>query len=268
MGKLRFLAFTALAVSQVGHAEEQDSSAQQREERQQSPDRSSIVVTASQTSQEIRTAPATISVIAGSDLRRRPVQDLAEAVENEPGVLINSVGMSRRGISIRGMSEEHVLTLVDGRRINDASANMAHVDFNLGWVPGIAIDRVEVVRGPLSALYGSEALAGVINVITRRPDDRLEVSALALQGFRDGEGGDSSQVAALVGGPLNEQLRLACGIEIVRRENRDTHLFFGAKFLELPADLFQSLRAYILRRQVDLYYEHKRTELRRKGQLT
>lgn len=217
MGKLRFLAFTALAVSQVGHAEEQDSSAQQREERQQSLDGSSIVVTASQTSQEIRTAPATISVIAGSDLRRRPVQDLAEAVENEPGVLINSVGMSRRGISIRGMSEEHVLTLVDGRRINDASANMAHVDFNLGWVPGIAIDRVEVVRGPLSALYGSEALAGVINVITRRPDDRLEVSALALQGFRDGEGGDSSQVAALVGGPLNEQLGLVAWGEYRRR---------------------------------------------------
>lgn len=163
-----------------------------------------VVVTAVRTEQPIADAPATMSVVTGTELRRRPVQDLAEALENEPGVSINGIGMTRRGVSIRGMSNEHVLTLVDGRRINDAAANMAHVDFDLGWVPSIAIDRIEVVRGPLSALYGSEALAGVINVITRRPSERFEVSALGLAGFRDGQGGDSAQVAALVGGPLTE----------------------------------------------------------------
>lgn len=217
MRKLRYLACTALALAHVAHAEEQDGSAQQRAERQRDLDGSAIVVTASQTSQQIRTAPASISIVQGSETRRRPVQDLAEALENEPGLLINSVGMTRRGISIRGMSEEHVLTLVDGKRINDASANMAHVDFNLGWVPSIAIDRVEVVRGPLSALYGSEALAGVINVITRRPEERLEASALALQGFRDGAGGNATQVAALVGGPIGEQLGLVAWGEYRRR---------------------------------------------------
>lgn len=165
-----------------------------------------VVVTATRNEQPIADAPATMSVVTGTELRRRPVQDLAEALENEPGVAINGIGMTRRGISIRGMSNEHVLTLVDGRRINDAAANMAHVDFDLGWVPSIAIDRIEVVRGPLSALYGSEALAGVINVITRRPSDRFEVSALGLAGFRDGRGGDSAQVAALAGGPLTDTL--------------------------------------------------------------
>lgn len=161
-----------------------------------------IVVTATRTEQKISDAPATMSVVSGADIRRRPVQDLAEALENEPGLSINGIGMTRRGISIRGMSNEHLLTLIDGRRINDSASNMSHVDFDLGWVPSLAIDRIEVVRGPLSALYGSEALAGVVNVITRRPDERLEAAGLAMLGFRDGAGGDSVQFSALLGGPV------------------------------------------------------------------
>ncbi len=178
----------------------------------------SIVVTASRFEQELEDAPASMSVVSGEEVRRRPVLDVAEAIENEPGVMINSVGMTRRGISIRGMSDEHVLTLVDGKRINDASANMAHVDFNLGWVPSIAMERVEVVRGPLSALYGSEALAGVINIITRRPEDRLVAEAYAMQGIREGEGGNTTQLSALVGGPINEQLGVVAWGEYRHRD--------------------------------------------------
>ncbi len=218
MGNYRYLILATLALGQAGHAMDQDDGDRRREERRQELDGSSIVVTASQTAREIRTAPASISVVSGSELRRRPVQDLAEALENEPGVAINSVGMTRRGISIRGMSDEHVLTLVDGKRINDASANMAHVDFNLGWVPSIAVDRIEVVRGPLSALYGSEALAGVINVLTRRPEERLEASALAMQGLREGGGGNNTQLAALAGGPINQQLGIVAWGEYRRRD--------------------------------------------------
>ncbi len=176
-----------------------------------------LVVTATRSEQAVSEAPATISVVTGTELRRRPVQDLAEALENEPGVVINGIGMTRRGISIRGMSNEHVLTLIDGRRINDSAANMAHVDFDLGWVPSIAIDQIELVRGPLSALYGSEALAGVVNVRTRRPE-RLEVSALGILGFRDGEGGDSAQLSALVGGPLSDTLGLVAWGEYRHRD--------------------------------------------------
>ncbi|MGC4249990.1 MAG: TonB-dependent receptor [Sphingobium sp.] len=202
MRKLQFIALSALAMSQAAHAAEQDRPARSRAEQRQAIDGSTIVVTATRSSQPIMDAPASMSVVTGTELRRRPVQDLAEALENEPGLTINGVGMTRRGISIRGMSNEHLLTLVDGRRISDSASNMAHVDFDLGWVPSIAIDRIEVVRGPLSALYGSEALAGVVNVITRRPEDRLEASALSMLGFRDGHGGNTAQLSALIGGPI------------------------------------------------------------------
>lgn len=202
MKKTIAIAATTLALPQLALAEEQDSQAQVRIQQKSEVQGTDIVVTATRTEQTIKDAPASMSIVTGAELRRRPVQDLAEALENEPGLTINGIGMTRRGISIRGMSNEHLLTLVDGRRISDSASNMAHVDFDLGWVPSIAIERIEVVRGPLSALYGSEALAGVVNVLTRRPEDRLEVSALAMQGFRDGPGGNSTQLSALVGGPI------------------------------------------------------------------
>lgn len=201
MRKYIAIATSALAFVQPAEAAEQDDQSDIRARQRSAIDGSDVVVTATRTEQTIRDAPASMSVVTGAELRRRPVQDLAEALENEPGLTINGVGLTRRGISIRGMSNEHLLTLVDGRRINDAAANMAHVDFDLGWVPSIAIDRVEVVRGPLSALYGSEALAGVVNVVTRRPD-RLEANALSMFGFRDDAGGNSAQLSALVGGPI------------------------------------------------------------------
>jgi len=203
MKKITVIAASVLAWTSPALAEDQDNRAQIRARQKSAIEGSDIVVTATRTEQAIKDAPATMSIVTGAELRRRPVQDLAEALENEPGLTINGIGMTRRGISIRGMSNEHLLTLVDGRRISDSAANMAHVDFDLGWVPSIAIDRIEVVRGPLSALYGSEALAGVVNVLTRRPD-KLEASALAMQGFRDGAGGDTTQLSVLIGGPIIE----------------------------------------------------------------
>jgi len=218
--KLILSACVPLAFASPAQAEEQDDTASTREERKNAVRGTEIVVTATRTQQTITDAPATMSVVTGTELRRRPVQDLAEALENEPGLTINGIGMTRRGISIRGMSNEHVLTLVDGRRINDSASNMAHVDFDLGWVPSIAIDRIEVVRGPLSALYGSEALAGVVNVITRRPEQRREASALAMQGFRDGRGGDTTQLSALMGGPIVEDRLGVVAWGEYRRRNR------------------------------------------------
>lgn len=65
---------------------------------------------------------------------------------------------------------------------------------------------------------------------------------------------------------LGDQLRVRCPIEIVRKEEKDTHWFYGARITMLPADVSQSLRAFVLRRQVDVYYEHKKAELRKKNQ--
>ncbi|MTL16727.1 TonB-dependent receptor plug domain-containing protein, partial [Nocardia seriolae] len=129
-------------------------------------------------------------VVAGETLRQRPVRDLADAVQDVPGVDVTDAGLGRKGISIRGMQSDHTLVLVDGMRINNSASAIAHSDYELGWVPAEAIERVEVVRGPLSSLYGSEALGGVVNVITRKATDRSEGSVSAAGVMTDhGRGG-------------------------------------------------------------------------------
>lgn len=177
-----------------------------------------IVVSATATEHALENVPASVSIITAQDLALRPVQDLAEALEGAPGITIGGIGMTRRGISIRGMSSEHALVLVDGRRVNVAGSAMAHADFDLGWVPVTAIERIEVVRGALSSLYGSEALAGVINVITRRPADAWEGSAVNSFSLHDGPGGNAYQLGAYFGGPLvRDKLSLVAWGEWRRR---------------------------------------------------
>ena len=161
-----------------------------------------VVVSATSTEHSLRDAPATVTVITGKELEQRPVQDLADALRDTPGVTISGIGLNRRGISIRGMPAEHTLILMDGKRVNTAGSAIAHADYDLSWVPAEAIDRIEVVRGPMSSLYGSEALGGVVNVITRRATGVWHGSVSAKGGLLQGPGGDMHQLGAYAGGPL------------------------------------------------------------------
>src|SRR5690606_15115044 len=81
-----------------------------------------IVVTATTSARNAGDAPASVTVVDGLSLRRRPVNDLADALRGLVGVDLEDTGLGRRGISIRGMSSEHTLMLVDGQRINASSS--------------------------------------------------------------------------------------------------------------------------------------------------
>lgn len=127
-----------------------------------------LVVTASATEQNLKDAPASISVITQQDLRRRPVQNLKDVLQEVPGIQLTNEGDNRQGVSIRGLSSSYTLILVDGKRVSSRNAVFRHNDFDLNWIPVDAIERIEVVRGPMSSLYGSDALGGVVNIITRK----------------------------------------------------------------------------------------------------
>ncbi|WP_162125674.1 TonB-dependent receptor domain-containing protein [Pseudoxanthomonas wuyuanensis] len=166
-------------------------------------DFSTIVVTATATERNLADAPASMTVITREELQQRSILDLSDALRGTPGVTLSGVGMTRRGIRIRGMDSEYTLVLVNGRRINAASDAIAHADFDLGWVPVEAIERIEVVRGPMSSLYGSEALGGVVNIITRQATDEWKGSLSFNGGVVDGRlGGDTYQAGVYAGGPL------------------------------------------------------------------
>lgn len=140
-----------------------------------------IVVTASRIPVPLSAVGSSISVIDREQIERRESAFAIDLLRNVPGVAISQSGSigSQTQLRMRGAEANQVLVLIDGIEANDPAGNAEFAFENLGtW----DIDRIEVVRGAQSGLWGSDALAGVINVITRQPDEALSVS-----GF--GEGG-------------------------------------------------------------------------------
>ncbi|MBD8573801.1 TonB-dependent receptor [Pseudomonas syringae] len=128
-----------------------------------------VVVTAAGYEQSVEQAPASITVITGEELRKKSFHDLTDALRDVEGVTVNG-SANETDISIRGMPADYTLILVDGKR---QSARESRVNGNRGYEqsfvpPAEAIERIEVVRGPMSSLYGSDAIGGVINIITRK----------------------------------------------------------------------------------------------------
>lgn len=144
-----------------------------------------LVVTAAATEQSVKDAPASISVITQQDLQRRPVQNLKDVLREVPGVQLTNEGDNRKGVSIRGLSSGYTLILVDGKRVNSRNAVFRHNDFDLNWIPVDAIERIEVVRGPMSSLYGSDALGGVVNIITKKSVSSGRAPSARIPPFRN-----------------------------------------------------------------------------------
>ncbi|MNQ10712.1 Colicin I receptor precursor [compost metagenome] len=166
------------------------------------------IVTASQTAHSELSAPASASVITRAELDKMPVYDLADAVKRLPGIHINtSSAFGREEIKIRGMDSDYTLLLVNGRRINSRDAltsNYAN-DFDLSSIPMAAVERIEVIRGPMSSLYGADALGGVVNVILRQPTNATEAGvAYSYEHPTEGDHGDVHQTSGYLSGALIE----------------------------------------------------------------
>lgn len=162
-----------------------------------------VVVTASSVEQSLRDAPASISVITRADIEKRPVQELAELLGTVEGVTLSRSGNLVPGVQIRGLGQAYTLMLVDGKRVNSTNAMFRGNDYDTGWVPVSEIERIEVVRGPMSSLYGSDAIGGVVNVITRKIGKTWRASAKADVVMQENrEAGDSRLVSVSASGPL------------------------------------------------------------------
>ncbi|QOQ90753.1 TonB-dependent receptor [Helicobacter cinaedi] len=135
----------------------------------------SIVTAASGSEKLVKDAPASTTVISQEELQTMPYRDLAEAVRNVPGVEIDSSAGKLGGFSflIRGMPADYTLLLVDGRRTKPGGQiatnnNGMESMYNAFMPPLSAIERIEVIRGPMSTLYGSDAMGGMVNIITKK----------------------------------------------------------------------------------------------------
>ena len=125
-----------------------------------------IVVTASRRPEPIGQAASAITVVTREELQRSNPTTLVDALRNVPGLDVSDAGgpASTTVVRIRGGNSGQTLVLIDGIRVNDPSSASGEFDF-ANLLP-TAIDRIEVLRGPQSALYGSDAIGGVVNIIT------------------------------------------------------------------------------------------------------
>lgn len=162
-----------------------------------------VTVTATRSEQKTATAPASVSVITGKELEKLPVGDLTDAIRDVPGVSLAAGSQGRRTLQIRGMGSGHTLVLIDGKRVNSSEAVFRHNDYDIGMVPTEAIERIEVVRGSMSSLYGSEALGGVINIITKPVSNEWTAGIDAkAQTPLAGRNGEELRSSLYVSGPL------------------------------------------------------------------
>jgi vitamin B12 transporter len=148
-----------------------------------------VVVTATRVDEPLGTGLSAVSVLAGDDLRRAGVRSVADALRLVPGAAIVQSGGpgAQTSLFLRGGESDYVRVLIDGVPANDPGGA-----FDLANLTLDNVDRIEVVRGPASVLYGTDAVAGVVQVFTRSGADRTHADVSARVGRYRAEDFDAS----------------------------------------------------------------------------
>ena len=128
-----------------------------------------VVVTASRTKQEVKESPSSVEVITREDIDKMGAESVAQALQLAIGIDTQENTMVGNRSSLRGMNTNQTLILIDGRRVRTENTSETMNFYELKRVNMDDVERIEIVRGAASSLYGSEALGGVINIIKKRP---------------------------------------------------------------------------------------------------
>nr|WP_180203175.1 TonB-dependent receptor [Pseudomonas sp. SbOxS1]NYU02818.1 TonB-dependent hemoglobin/transferrin/lactoferrin family receptor [Pseudomonas sp. SbOxS1] len=135
-----------------------------------------VTISATRQEQDINSVPSTVTVQTREDLDRNNVNNIKDLVRYEPGVSVGGTG-TRAGLSgynIRGIDGDRVLTQVDGVQVPDGFFNGPYAQTNRNYVDPEIVKRVEILRGPASVLYGSNAIGGAVSYYTLDPDDIIK----------------------------------------------------------------------------------------------
>lgn len=194
------------------------------------------VVSAAGFEQKVVDAPASISVVTRAELEKKSFNNIAEAIQDLEGVDVGASTGKTGGlnISLRGMPSEYTLILIDGRRQNPAG-NVTPNGFNethTSFLPPLsAIERIEVIRGPMSTLYGSDAMGGVINIITRKVADEWggNITGSYLAQERSKAGDEQTSSVTLQGPLVENKLGLSLRADIKNRESSNLYLSDGSE---------------------------------------
>lgn len=169
-----------------------------------------VVVTAERIPTKRMDTPANVSVITAEEIEDNHYKDVAEALSHINGVVVSS-GNSNQDSSVRLNGDERVVVLVDGRRLNNDQGSMTRESANLNMLPSMKnIERIEVIKGGGSALYGSDAVGGVINIITKKGEELtttidLSAGTGGLYNYEISHGGSEKDFSWFVTGGLQRR---------------------------------------------------------------
>ena len=167
-----------------------------------------VVVTAARRLQKLADVPVPTELITREQIERSGASDVAQVLLEQTGIEIQGGHPVGTGVYLQGLGDQRVLVLLDGQPVVGRLAGMV----DISRIPVVGIERIEVVKGPQSTLYGSAAMGGVVNIVTRpTPDERIEAEAT----LTGGEQGRREGAARLGWG--NEHFGLTA--EIGRRSN-------------------------------------------------
>ena len=218
------LSISVLAALSVSSHANQSSKLQEIDSSQGVVKLETLVVTASSQAVNVKEAPASISVITSEEIEKQPVTSIAQLISKIPGVT-GGISPSGEGskIKLRGLPENYTLILVDGKRIGSSRDTNYRPDRgrqDLDWITPDMIERIEVVRGPMSSLYGSDAMGGVINIITKKIPNNWggNVTLNYTQPTTSSDLGTSLQTGVMLAGPLTDTLGIRVTAGVTERE--------------------------------------------------
>ena len=193
-----------------------------------------IVVTATRSEQPLSQVGASVTVIDAEKIKTRQSVAVVDLLRTVPGVTFSRNGGigTTTSVNIRGAESDQTVALIDGVKINDPSTPGG--GFNFGNMLTDNIARIEVVRGSQSVLWGSQAIGGVINMITAEPGERIAANASAEYGWRDSGklvgniSGKSGPVAASMGGGYYRTDGISTFSEARGGKERDGYRHYGA----------------------------------------
>lgn len=173
-----------------------------------------VTVTARNRTESLQEIPVAINAFSAKEIERSGMQDLRDVVRSSPGLVYDSSGTIATGaISIRGMSQPgligddtNVAMFVDGVYVSGRAST---------FMPMMGLERIEVVRGPQSAIYGRNAFSGAMNYITRKPEGEFE-GQIEVTGGAEGQAGVKARMAAPVGD------KVAVSLDMVNSESGST----------------------------------------------
>lgn len=163
-----------------------------------------IVVTATRTEKNLLDVPASVSVITKEDMQARNINTMRDALKTQPGLYVDPTDQPYGGIQLRGFSSAEVLVLYDGQPMN----NSWNGEVNWDSIPVEQVERIEIVRGAASALYGGRAVGGVINIISKKNDEQFSGSAAVNYGSNN-----TWKKAIAFDGKVNDKLSISAGYE-------------------------------------------------------